>query len=192
LPYPQIHADTVGLAAGNMYLVIRTTGEPMTVATSVAQELRRVDADVAAANVRPLESYLSGSLAPRRFSLVLLSVFGGAALLLAVAGIYAVISYSVSQRAREIAIRMALGARPTDIQRLIVGQGMGFATLGVVVAIPVALAVTRELGTTLFGVAPTDPATFAEVALALLGITVVACAVPAARASRLRASLTAE
>ena len=92
LPYPQIHADTVGLAAANMFLVIRTPGEAMTVARSLAQELRRVDPDVAAANVRPLESYLAGSLAPRRFSLVLLSVFGGAALVLAGAGLYAVIS----------------------------------------------------------------------------------------------------
>ncbi|HSB61089.1 MAG TPA: FtsX-like permease family protein, partial [Vicinamibacteria bacterium] len=115
-----------------------------------------------------------------------------AALLLAVAGIYAVVSYSVSQRAREIGIRVALGARHTDIQRLIVGQGMRFATLGVLAGIPLALGVTRALGTTLFDVAPTDPATFAEVALALLGVTVLACAVPAARASRLRASLTAE
>jgi len=192
LPYPQIHADTVGLAAGNMFLVIRTTGEAMTVARSLAQELRRVDPDVAAANVRPLESYLAGSLAPRRFSLVLLSVFGGAALVLAAAGLYAVISYSVIQRAREIAIRMALGAQSTDIQRLVVGQGLRFATLGVLLAIPIALAVTRALGTVLFAVAPTDPATFAEVAIAILFIAVVACAVPAARASRLRASLTDE
>jgi putative ABC transport system permease protein len=188
LPYPQIHADTVGLAAGNMFLVIRTTGEAMAVARSLAQELLQVDPDVAAANVRPLESYLAGSVAPRRFSLVLLSVFGGAALVLAGAGLYAVVSYSVIQRAREMAIRIALGAQSTDIQRLVVGQGLRFATVGVVVAIPIALAVTRALGTVLFAVAPTDPATFAEVALAILFVAVVACAVPAARASRLRAS----
>jgi ABC-type antimicrobial peptide transport system permease subunit len=119
---------------------------------------------------------------------VLLSVFGGGALLLAAAGIYAVISYWVSQRAREIAIRLALGAQSTDIQRLVLGQGMRFAGLGVFLAIPLALGAAHGLGTMLFGVAPTDAATFAQASVAVLGVAVAACAVPAARASRLRAS----
>lgn len=192
LPYPQIHADTVGLAAGNMFLVMRTSGEPMALAKPLAAELRRVDADVAAAGVRPLARYLAGSLAPRRFSLVLLSVFGGAALVLALAGLYAVISYSLSQRAREIAIRMALGATPRDIQLLVLGQGMWSAALGVLLAVPVALGATWTLGTMLFGVAATDVGTYLEVALVLLGVAALASAVPATRAGRSRALPTDE
>jgi putative ABC transport system permease protein len=192
LPYPQIHPDTVGLAAGNMFLVARSTGQPMALAAALSREIRRVDADVAAANVRPLDSYLAGSLAPRRFSLVLLSVFGGAALLLALAGIHAVISYSVAQRAREIAIRMALGALAADVQRLVLAQGLRHAALGMAVAAPVALAVAHGLGASLADVAPADPATFAGVALALAAGTVLACAVPAVRAGRARELPTEE
>jgi ABC-type antimicrobial peptide transport system permease subunit len=119
---------------------------------------------------------------------VLVSVFGLASLLLAVAGVYAVISYGVGQRSREIAIRMALGARSTDVLLLVVGQGMRSATLGVLVAIPGALAVTRGLESLLFGVAPTDPSAFAAAAIVLLATTLAACALPAMRATRVRAS----
>jgi hypothetical protein len=192
LPYAQLHPDTLGLAAGSLFLVMRTSGEPMTAATALARELRAVDRDVAAASVRPLESYLAGSLAARRFSLVLLAAFAGAALLLALAGIHAVIACSVGQRAREIAIRIAVGARPRDVRRLVLGQGMRCAGLGIVLAVPIALGVARSLRALLFGVTPGDPATFAAVALTLLACALVACDVPARRASRSPASLATE
>jgi hypothetical protein len=151
LPYTQVHADNVGAAAANMFWVVRTTTDPMTIAAPFTQELRRVDSEVAAAQIRPLESYLSQSLAPRRFSLLLLSIFGAAALGLAVTGIYAVISYGASQRTREIAIRMALGARGVDIQRLVVRQGLQSTIVGVVCGLPLALGASQVISTMLFG-----------------------------------------
>jgi ABC-type antimicrobial peptide transport system permease subunit len=122
----------------------------------------------------------------------LVSVFGAAALLLAIAGVYAVVSYSVGQRSREIAIRTALGARHGDVLFLVVGQGMRSAAFGILVAIPAGLAVTRALDSLLFGVAPADPTSFGAAAIALLATTLAACAVPARRATRVRAWLGAE
>ena len=193
LPYTQVHADNVGAAAANMFWVVRTTTDPTTIAAPFAQELRRVDSEVAAAQIRPLESYLSQSLAPRRFSLLLLSIFGAAALGLAVTGIYAVISYGASQRTREIAIRMALGARAADIQRLVVRQGLQSTLVGVVCGLPLALGASRVISTMLFGLSPTDTITFIEVMVTLVVVAVVACTVPALRAARAgTAALTQE
>jgi len=188
-----VHADNVGAAAANMFWVVRTTTDPTTIAAPFAQELRRVDSEVAAAQIRPLESYLSQSLAPRRFSLLLLSIFGAAALGLAVTGIYAVISYGASQRTREIAIRMALGARAADIQRLVVRQGLQSTLVGVVCGLPLALGASRVISTMLFGLSPTDTITFIEVMVTLVVVAVVACTVPALRAARAgTAALTQE
>jgi len=184
LPYTQIHADNVGAAAGNMFWVLGTSADPMTVAAPFTQELRRVDPEVAAAQIRPLESYLSNSLAPRRFSLMLLSIFGAAALALAVTGIYAVISYGASQRAREIAIRMALGARGIDIQRLVMRQGLQSTIAGLLCGLPLAFGASRLISTMLFGLSPTDAVTFLEVMATIVAVAAIACAVPALRAAR--------
>ena len=184
LPYTQIHADNVGAAAANMFWVVRTSTDPMTIAAPFAQELRRVDPEVAAAQMRPLERYLAQSLAPRRFSLLLLSIFGAAALGLAVTGIYAVISYGASQRTREIAIRMALGARAVDIQRLVVRHGLQSTLVGVVCGVPLALGASRVISTMLFGLSPADTITFVEVMVTIVVVAVAACAVPALRAAR--------
>jgi putative ABC transport system permease protein len=184
LPYTQIHADNVGAAAGNMFWVLGTSADPMTVAAPFTRELRRVDPEVAAAQIRPLESYLANSLAPRRFSLLLLSIFGAAALALAVTGIYAVISYGASQRAREIAIRMALGARGIDIQRLVMRQGLQSTIAGLLCGLPLAFGASRLISTMLFGLSPTDAVTFLEVMATIVAVAAIACAVPAFRAAR--------
>jgi putative ABC transport system permease protein len=185
LTYPQIHADTVGGAAANMFWVVRTTGDPMSLVASLTREIRRVDPEVAASQVRPLASYLSGAVAPRRFNLLLLSMFGGAALALAVTGIYAVISYGVSQRAREIGIRVALGARRADIVRLVIGQGARFTAIGLLGGTPLAMGATRLLSTMLFGLSANDATTFLQVAATIAGAAVIACAVPAWRGMRI-------
>src|SRR5262249_36912899 len=123
LAYPQLHHDQVGAAAGNMFWIVRTKSDPATLAAAFAGEGRGVDAGVAASQIWPFDRYVSDAMAPRRFSLSMMALFGAAALALAVTGIYAVVLFSISQRAREIGIRVALGATRARIVRLVLGQG---------------------------------------------------------------------
>jgi predicted permease len=181
LTYPQIHSDNVGAAAANMFWIARTTADPMTLAPGLAREVRRIDPEVVASQIRPMDHYLSDAVTPRRFNLSLMAVFAMAALALALIGIYAVVMYSVSQRAREISIRVALGATRSNIVRLVMGQGIGFVLAGLVMGLALAVGVTRLLSTMLFGLAATDMVTFAQVAASVAVASVVACALPAAR-----------
>src|SRR5690606_17790770 len=132
----------------------------------------------------PIEEFFSDSLAERRFSMLLLGIFALVALCVAAAGLYGVISYLVAQRTREVGIRIAVGARPADVMRLVVGQGAALATVGVACGILAALALTRFLSGMVYGIGTTDPATFAGVAGMLLGVAVLARWVPARRAAR--------
>ena len=159
LTYPQIHRDNVGAAAANMFWLVRTSGDPMSLANSVANEVRRLDPEVVASQIRPMDNYLGDALAPRRFSLSLMAAFAFAALALAITGIYAVVMYAVSQRAREIGIRLALGATRARIMRLVIGDGVRFVAIGVAAGIAMAIVLTRLLSTMLFGVAATDALT---------------------------------
>jgi predicted permease len=186
LTYPQMHRDQVAAAAGTMFWVVRAAGDPMSLAPSVAREVRRADADVAASQIRRMDFYLSDAVAPRRFSLSLMAAFAFAALVLAITGIHAVITYSVNQRAREIAIRIALGARRSDILRLVTGHGMRFILVGLVVGVGMAAGATRLLPTMLFGMTPTDVTTFAEVAGAVAAVAALACAAATSLACRRR------
>ena len=183
LTYPQIHLDNVGAAASNMFWIVRTAGDPMTLASGLASAVRRIDPEVVAAPIRPLDQYLSEAMAPRRFSLSLMSAFALAALALAVTGIYAVVTYSVSQRAREFAIRSALGARRSDLMLLVMRQGVAPSLTGIGVGLAVALVTTRTLSSMLFGLSPTDPTIFAAVSLALFVVAMIACLGPGLRAS---------
>jgi putative ABC transport system permease protein len=185
LTYPQIHFDNVGAAAANMFWIARTTGDPMNLATSLAREVRRIDPEVVPSQIRPLDHYLSDAVAPRRFSLSLMSAFALAAVALAVTGIYAVVTYSISQRAREIGIRVALGASRSSIVRLVMGHGIRFILIGVVAGLAMAVGVTHLLSTMLFGLAATDAVTFGQVAVAVAAVSLLACAVPTARVGRL-------
>jgi predicted permease len=185
LTYPQIHADTVGGAVANMFWMLRTTGDPTALATAFVREVRRVDPEVVASQIRPLERNLIDSIAPRRFSVSLMAAFGVAALVLAVTGIYAVIMYSISQRAREIGIRMALGAGRWNITRLVIGQGARFIIIGLVLGITMAIALVRIVSTMLFGLTSGDAATFGQVSAVVAIASLLACAVPTVRALRL-------
>jgi putative ABC transport system permease protein len=161
----------------------------MNVATSLAKEVRRLDPEVVAAQIRPMDHYLSDAVAPRRFSLSLMAAFALAALVLAITGIYAVVMYSVSQRAREIGIRVALGASRSNIVRLVMGHGIRFILAGLAVGIAMAAGVTRLLSAMLFGVAATDAVTFGQVAVVVVAVSIIACAVPTARVGRLVVSV---
>jgi putative ABC transport system permease protein len=131
-----------------------------------------------------MSEVISLSSSPRRFNTLLLGVLAGVSLILAMIGIYGVMNYSVTQRTREIGIRMALGATSSDVMRMVVGQGMKLAIIGVAIGVAGAIAVTRLIESMLFKVSTTDTVTFAVVAAALVGVASLACYIPARRAIR--------
>jgi putative ABC transport system permease protein len=184
LTYAQMHPDNAGAAAANMFWIVRTARDPMTLVTGVAREVRKIDPDVVASQIRPFDRYLADAMAARRFSLTLMIVFALAAVSLAIAGIYAVVSYSVSQRARELAIRSALGARGNDLLWLVVRQGLTPALVGIAAGVVVAFGTMRALSSLLFGLSATDPGTFAGVAMTLLLVAFAVCIGPGVRATR--------
>jgi putative ABC transport system permease protein len=168
---------------GSTNLVVRTAQDPMSAVRAVEAAIHTLDKDLPLTDVQPMSRYLGDALARRRFSTLLLGVFGGIALLLAAVGIYGVMGYTVSLRMREMGIRMALGARRADVFRLVVGQGLALATLGVGGGLLASLAMTRFMSKLLFGVSATDPATFAAVALLLAAAAALASFLPARRAT---------
>jgi predicted permease len=165
-------------------LVVRTSLSPRGMAESIRQVILGVDPDQPVANVRTMEGVIAASVLQRRFILMLLGLFAGAALLLAAIGLYGVIAYAVSQRTREIGIRIALGATRQNVLSLVLGQGMKLALIGVGVGVAAAMALTRVMRNLLYEVKPTDPLTFACVAILLLGVALLACWLPARRATR--------
>ena len=167
-----------------MRVMLRTPGNPMALAPLLRAEVLAIDKDQPIANVRTLESVISESLGERRFQMTLLTAFGAVALLLASVGIYGIVAYSVAQRAREIGIRMALGAQGSSVLKMVVGSGLRLATFGVAIGLVGAFVVTQALRKALYQVSATDPLTFATVAALLLGIAVLASWAPARRASR--------
>jgi putative ABC transport system permease protein len=172
------------IEVGRASLVVRTAGDPLAITSAVRAAVQSVDKDQPIANVLSMEQILSSSVAEPRFRTLLLSVFAALALVLAGVGIYGVMSYAVARRTHEIGIRMALGARPGDTLKLVVGQGMTLALIGVAVGLAAAFALTRLLSSLLFGVSATDPLTFAVIALLLTSVAMVACYIPARRATR--------
>jgi putative ABC transport system permease protein len=166
-------------------IVVRSPG---TAGPALVAQLKamvwKVDPAIPVTKVRTMSDVMAISLAAQRFNTLLLGVFAAVALLLASVGLYGVLAFSVAQRTREIGIRMALGAQTRDVLRLVFRQGLTLSLLGIVAGVGVSLAGTRVLAGFLYGVAPTDPATFASVALVLVAVALVACLVPARRAMR--------
>jgi predicted permease len=164
--------------------VVRTSMDPMTLATTVRREVVSVDPQQAVFDFRSMDQVFEKSMADRGFILLLLSVFAGTALLLAAIGIYGVMAYSVEQRAHEIGIRIALGAGRGDVLGLVVRHGMTLAGIGVAIGLAAAFGLTRVLTALLYGVKATDPLTFAGVAIVLAAVALLATWIPARRATR--------
>jgi putative ABC transport system permease protein len=165
-------------------LVARTKVEPMSLANDVRAAVWSVDRDQPVWKVRTVESLLTTNVASQKFVMTLMAVFAGLALLLTALGLYGVMAYVVSQRTREIGIRMALGAQTRDVMRLVLRQGMGLALVGVALGLAAAFAATRAMQSLLFGVTATDPLTFSAVAGLLVAVALLACYIPARRATK--------
>ncbi len=172
------------LAMSFMILVVRTDGEPEALAPAIREIVRRMDKDQPVVDIAPMESLLSVSLARARFSTVILGVFAGMALLLAVIGTYGVISYGVTERTREIGVRVAFGAKRTDILVMMLRQGVVLALLGMAIGLLLAFGVTRLMTSLLFETSPTDVATYAGVVCLLSTVALAACYIPARRAAK--------
>jgi putative ABC transport system permease protein len=172
-------------AQSGMVLALRTHGEPLSLVAAMRSEIAAIDRDLPLTDIKTLEQVASSAVARTRFTMLLLLVFAGVALLLAAVGIYGVISYSVTQRTHEIGIRVALGAQRRDVIGLVARQGMALALVGMGGGLIAAFFLTRVMSSLLFGVSATDPITFAGIAVLLTGVALGACLVPARRAMRL-------
>jgi predicted permease len=185
IPLRQTHEDTIDQLQDNQYWVVRTDGDPLALAKAIREQVRRVDGDVATSNVRSMDQYLSLTIAPRRFNLRLLLIFALAALALALAGIYGVISYSVNQRAHEIGVRMAMGARRSHVLRMVVGDGIKPVLLGLVLGILSVFGLSKALASLVYAVSASDPSTLAVVVLIFGCVSLAALYFPARRAARI-------
>ena len=181
LPYRQ--ADQV-LPVFQLSVVLRTAGDPHQQAAALRSALAEVDPNQPLVKVRTMEDNMAATVAQPRFRTWLIGIFAGLALMLAAVGIYGVMSYSVTQRTSEIGIRITLGAQPVDVFRIVLGEGLRFALIGVAVGVAGGLVLTRLLSTFLYGVSATDPLTFFGVAILLIAVSVAACFFPARRATR--------
>jgi putative ABC transport system permease protein len=171
-------------AINNMDLLVRAGADPLALAGAVRREIRAVDPTAAVYGLTTATHLMEKLGAGRRFQTGLLALFAMVALVLATIGIYGVMRYAVEQRTHEIGIRLALGARSADVLRLVIGQGMRLTVIGVATGLMASFALSRVMAQLLFGVSPTDPATFIGVALALLGAALLACYLPARRATK--------
>jgi putative ABC transport system permease protein len=176
-PVAQVPLPFIGVVA-------RTAGDPLTLSAAVRAAVRSVDADLPVSNLTTMEQLISGTTGPRRFSMLLLGIFSGFAVILASVGLYGVMSFLVTHRAKELGVRLALGAGRQDVLRLVLGQGMRLALLGVAIGVVAALALSRIIRSLLFDVSATDPLTFVVIPLLLLGVTLIASWIPARRAMR--------
>jgi putative ABC transport system permease protein len=184
-PYPEIYIPfTQAMTFSSTTYLARTTADPMAVAPGIKRAIWAVDKRAPITDVATMDQVVQEVTAQPRFQTTLLGAFAGLGLLMAAIGIYGVISYAVALRTHEIGVRMALGAQRADVLRIVIGEGAVLAGIGIAAGIAGALALTRFLRGLLFGISPTDPATFAGVALALLLLALLACYVPARRAMR--------
>jgi predicted lysophospholipase L1 biosynthesis ABC-type transport system permease subunit len=172
-------------ATRNMNLVVKAEGDPLALAAPVRDLVRRLAPDVAVANVRAMDDVVRGSIAAPRMTGALLVVFASLALALAAVGVYGVLSYGVSERSAEIGVRMALGARPSDVQRLVLGEAATLAGAGIAAGLFASFAFARLMRSLLHEVGPADPLTFGGVALVLGATALLAAFLPAYRAARL-------
>jgi putative ABC transport system permease protein len=182
---PDVYVSYLQAPWPAMSLVVRTVGEPMDVAPAVRGQLLAIDKDQPVYNVNSMERVIADSVAQPRLTMILLGLFAVVALILAATGIYGVVSYSVAQRTQEIGLRMALGAQPIDILKLVIGQAMILAVIGILIGLGIAVAGTRLIASLLFEVGATDLITLIVTSLLLAAVTLLACFIPARRALKL-------
>ena len=183
IPLTQAPEDLKDIVRQSSF-VLRTKVDPLALSAAIRNEMRQIDPGLPVRNLRSMEELVSRSIAPQRFNLSLLSLFSGLGLLLAAVGIYGVMAYSVSQRTHEIGLRMALGAQACDVLKLVVKQGLVLSLIGVAIGLIASIALTRLMKNLLFGVSATDPVTLISVAVLLTGVALLACYVPARRATK--------
>jgi predicted permease len=181
---PEFYLSALQDTFSNMFLVVRTSVEPTGVVASVRRAAAEVDKSAAVSDVKTMEHIVSEAVTQPRFNLFLLGLFSGIALLLSAAGIYGVTAYSVTQRTHEFGIRMALGAQVGDVLKMIIRQGMLLISVGIAAGLLASFALTRLLRTLLFGVSVTDPLTFVAITLLLTLVALLACYIPARRATK--------
>jgi putative ABC transport system permease protein len=183
-PRPTVYFPYLQTGDQTMSLVVRTDSPPAAILPSIKNAIRAVDKDQPVFNVKTMDEIIAGVVSAQRLAFILLGIFAFLALALAAVGIYGVTSYSVSQRTHEIGIRMALGAGEVDVLRLVVGQGLTLAVIGMALGVAGALVLTRFLASMLYGVRPTDPLTYGGVCLLLTAVAVLASYIPARRAAK--------
>jgi putative ABC transport system permease protein len=183
-PNPELYFSAQQDLWPAMSLVIRSTIEPSSLSASVRQAVNEVDRSVPVADVKTMDHVVSESITQPRFNLFLLGLFGAVAMVLSAAGIYGVTAYTVTQRTHELGIRIALGAQVGDVLKMILGQGMAVIGVGLVVGLAAAFALTRLLRTLLFGVGENDPLTFVAITAILVLVALIACYIPARRATK--------
>jgi putative ABC transport system permease protein len=181
---PQIYLPFAQLPWGSMNLLVRTATDPNAMISSVRSQVTGLDPDQPVTDVQTMEELLDGSRAQPRFTMLLLTIFSAAALILAVVGIYGVLAYSVAQRRQELGIRMALGAEKFDILRLVVGQGLGLTAIGIVIGLAAALALTHLMSSFLYRVNAYDVTTFILAPIVFIAIGLLASYLPARRATQ--------
>jgi putative ABC transport system permease protein len=181
---PESYVPSAQISFGSLTLVVRTSQNADSLAKPIAETVRSLDKDLPAYAPKTVEEYLNGTIAQPRFNTYLLGIFAAWAMLLTAVGLYGLIAYSVAQRTHELGIRMALGGRPRDMLRLIVGQGLRLAIFGVGIGLAAAFVLTHFLSSMLFGVSTADPISYLAVVTLLLVVVIVACYVPARRAMR--------
>jgi putative ABC transport system permease protein len=168
----------------DMMILVRTSSDPTALVPAIRKEVWSLDANQPISNINTMEKIVADSIAQPRLSMLLMGLFGALALILAAVGIYGLLSYAVTQRTQEMGIRMALGAKTTDVLKLILTQGMTLALIGIAIGLIGSLALTRLLAGLLFGVTPTDAVTFVSVSVVLIGVALFACYFPARRATK--------
>jgi predicted permease len=181
---PAIYRSYYQSMARYTFVLVRTRSDPMSLATAVQNAIASVDPRLPLGAVQTLNQQLAQSVSTQRFSMTLLVLFAGLALTLAAIGVYGVAAYMAAQRTHEVGVRMALGAQPVDIVKLVLGEGLRLGLVGVLVGIASALALTRVMRNLLYGVSATDPLTFFAVSAVLVGVALAACYLPARRAAR--------
>jgi putative ABC transport system permease protein len=183
-PTLTVYIPSYGSGPGPMQFAVHTAANPTALTSSLRSMLKEIDSNLPLSDVQTMDEIVTRSVAPRRFNMLLLTIFAGVALLLALVGVYGVLAYSVGQRTAEIGLRVALGATPRSVLALIVGQGMRPIMVGIAIGIVGAVGLSHFVSSLLFNVKPVDPLTYGAVALLVAGAALLSCYVPALRALR--------